>query len=110
MPYIEQESYLNTIENSQINQVENFTSICGDLSEAPESKYEVILANINRNILVRYVTPLVERLTDGGILLLSGVLADDQELVIKTYTQAGLNLNICLEREGWICASMTKQM
>ncbi|HLO53018.1 MAG TPA: 50S ribosomal protein L11 methyltransferase [Saprospiraceae bacterium] len=107
---IEQESYLNTIENSQINQVENVTSICGDLADAPESKYEVILANINRNILVRYVTPLVERLEDGGVLLLSGVLVDDKELVINTYTQAGLNLNICLEREGWICASMTKQM
>lgn len=107
---IEQESYLNTIENSQINQVENVTSICGDLSAAPDLKYDVILANINRNILIKYVTPLVERLNNGGVLLLSGVLADDKEMVINTYNQAGLALNICLEREGWICASLTKQM
>lgn len=105
---IENESYLNTIENSQINQVKNITSICGDLSEAPEMKYEVILANINRNILVKYVTQLVERLKDGGVLLISGVLVDDKDLVINTYTQHGLKLETCLEREGWICASLTK--
>ena len=107
---IEQESYDNTIENSNINSVGNVATFCGDLADAPDNKYSVILANINRNILIKYAPSLVDRLLPGGTLLLSGVLIDDQDLVIKTYNDHGLTLQKCLNRDGWICASLTKPM
>ncbi len=107
---IEQESYDNTIENSNINSVDNVATFCGDLDDAPDNMYGIILANINRNILVKYASSIVGRLSPGGTLLLSGVLLDDQDLVIKTYHDHGLKLQLCLNRDGWICASLTKPM
>lgn len=105
---IERESYLNTIENSEINQVKNVFAFEGDLDIAPEKLYDIILANINRNILVRYAHPLVHKLNNGGDLLLSGVLEEDKDIVIQTFEKEGLTLLDWKSMDGWICAHLKK--
>lgn len=105
---IEHESFTNTIENCEINNITNINVFEGDLNDAPNTKYDVVLANINRNILVKYANQLFQKLNDGGDLLLSGVLADDKSIVISTFEQEGLHLVNVREMDGWICAHLHK--
>lgn len=105
---IEHESYLNTLENAAINQVKNINIFEGDINVVPAAFYDVILANINRNILQKYVKDLVSKLNENGCILLSGVLVEDSDLIIETYTKAGLILNANLEMDGWMSACFRK--
>ncbi|HMT52965.1 MAG: 50S ribosomal protein L11 methyltransferase [Saprospiraceae bacterium] len=105
---IEHESYMNTIENASINGVNNISVFEGDLSVMPASSYDVILANINRNILIRYAAELSQMLVNGGQLLLSGVLAEDSKSVIETYQTYGIQLVDSKEMDGWMSAYLTK--
>lgn len=105
---IEHESYMNTIENCAINEVFNVQAYEGDLNAVPEKKYDVILANINRNILVKYARQLTAKLNDTGHLLLSGVLAEDKNSVISTYENQGLHVLKESAMDGWVCVLLSK--
>lgn len=100
---IEHESYVNTIENSQINGVENINPFCGEMADVPTKTYDVILANINRNILIRYATELKSRTAERGTLLLSGILDEDGDQVIEAFTSAGYTYGNTLKKDGWLC-------
>ena len=106
---IEHESYLNTIENAAINDVHNITTFEGDLSVMPISRYDIILANINRNILIRYADDLCNMLEEGRRLVLSGVLAEDSKSVIETYEKKNLELVEMKEMDGWMSAYLIKR-
>ena len=105
---IEQESYENTKENCKVNNVNNVLALCGDLIEAPERTYDVILANINRNILIKYAADLVNKLKANGKILVSGVLLEDEKALLDAFKSAGLHKLNVLYREGWISASFIK--
>lgn len=103
---IEHEAYLNTLENADINQVSNIEAYEGDLNVMPIKKYDIILANINRNILIKYAASLTDRLISFGTLLLSGVLVEDRESVIQAFEKHGLQCTKQLDRDNWICLQM----
>lgn len=98
---IEHESYLNTIENAEINDIENVVSIEGELDAAPSTKYDIILANINRNILQKYSADLSSMLNPSGHLLISGILEEDSEQMIKTFTAEEIQHLKKSARDGW---------
>lgn len=99
---IERESYHNTVENAAINQVDNIHVFCGDLDVVPEQKYDVILANINRNILTKYAVDLNRRLQNSGKLLISGVLDEDEMTVVAAFEAVGMVVKQIDKKEGWI--------
>lgn len=103
---IEHESYQNTIENSAINAVANVRAYEGDLDAIVVRKYDIILANINRNILIKYAEALVRRMNLGGILLFSGVLDEDKKSVIHAFEEAGLSDITNIGMDGWVCGKM----
>lgn len=103
---IEHESYLNTIENGSVNGVENIMTFEGDIDVVPNTKYDIILANINRNILVKYASELLSRLNENGILLFSGVLKEDVQLVTDIYESHGMRVQEMLSKDGWVCVKM----
>ncbi len=103
---IEKESYLNTIENAERNGVTNINAYEGDVSVVPNEKYDIILANINRNILLDSVSALAEKSHKGTILLLSGILKDDIEIITATYTNTGFHYQNHEEKEGWVCIEL----
>ncbi|MBK9735529.1 MAG: 50S ribosomal protein L11 methyltransferase [Saprospiraceae bacterium] len=105
---IEQESYENTIENNVVNNINNVSIFCGDLNDAPNLLYDVILANINRNILIKYADDLVNKLSAEGIILVSGILSEDEETLTYAFNHVGLRKDKVLQREGWISASFIK--
>lgn len=106
---IEEESYDNTIENAEINAVQNIAVGCATLDSWPPKTYDVILANINRQVLLDSSDELFRRLSDNGDLLLSGILEDDVTLVRTCYEDAGFALIAEHSRGYWKCLLMTKK-
>lgn len=106
---IETPSYESTIENASLNQALNTNAFLGDLSAIKASnKYDVILANINRNVLLASVDQLYDHLVEGGTILLSGVLEQDFDLVKNAYIAKGFTFNHHRQRGKWMCLNLKK--
>ncbi|MGB7396031.1 MAG: 50S ribosomal protein L11 methyltransferase [Pricia sp.] len=67
-------------------------------------KYDTILANINRNILLKDIPIYARNLTKNGTLFVSGFYADDLELISKKCAENGLRFKKNLEKNQWVAA------
>ncbi len=105
---IEEESYSNTIENSNLNQTTLDKVYCGTLSSVVEQPFNIILANINRNVLLDTCDEVVEKLASNGYLLLSGILLEDFNKVYEKYSSQSLNLVSKAEKGKWNCLLFQK--
>lgn len=105
---IEEESYENTIENAALNEVDNINVACSNLENFEAGKYDIILANINRNVLLSSHQELYNRLNPTGTLLISGILDVDEELVSTSYKNIGFQIKNVFVRGYWRCIEMTK--
>jgi len=64
--------YLSTLENTALNHTPNITAICGGKEVIPKQSYAIILANINRNILLDQIPVYAEVLKNEGEIYFSG--------------------------------------
>ena len=100
-----------SIENAKENFERNG---CGKItvsltSSLPDREYDVILANINRNVILAYMEPLVNRVKRNGQVLFSGLLLADEEAIKTAAEQHGLHLVKRAERQGWISLRFVNQ-
>ena len=98
---IDEWSVRNTLDNLALNGVEA-TVVEGDasvLSKAPEA--DIVLANINRNILLADMPAFVDRMQANGHLVLSGFLEADVEPLVEAATKLGLELRHQRSDEEW---------
>ena len=80
-------------ENIALNGVaDKIESICGDATAIEGREFDLVLANINRNILLADMEAYDKTLTVGGRLVLSGFLAEDVEILVKKATSLGYKL------------------
>ncbi len=83
----------NAFENAQLNGVSNKVRF---FLASPEmlhpSEYDLVLANINRNVLIRYAELFSEFLKTEGKLIISGLLLSDEPKMLKEYQNAGFVL------------------
>jgi len=85
----------NTRHNAVINHVDkHLTSLCGDSSvlDTLEGKFDLVLANINRNILLQDMPRFVNMMSPGATLILSGFYESDCTLLESKAQQLGLKL------------------
>lgn len=99
---IEEASWLNTIENSETNGVRNVNPIKGVLSKVKNRSYGIVLANINRNVILESLHSLSNMLEPNGTLIISGILKIDVELVQKSLRKAGFVVEKILEKNKWV--------
>lgn len=98
---------------SVANAAENFeqnacTGIDLRLSaNVPDRTFDVILANINRNVLLDNMPMLKNALLPTGHLLLSGLLVNDETAILQSTEGANLRLLHRGEREGWLSLLFT---
>ena len=105
---IERDAIHNCIENASNNNVDLVTKLGG--KEHIEKKYfDVILANINRNILLDQMELYSAKLKKGGNLLLSGFLSGDKEKIITSANNNDLHLSHKKNKENWLCLAFTKK-
>jgi ribosomal protein L11 methyltransferase len=77
--------YLSAIENAALNQVENLTSLCGSKEAIPNTIFDVILANINRNILLDQIENYAAVLKTKGDIFFSGFYETPDLDMIKAH-------------------------
>lgn len=100
--------YLNSIENAERNNCKHITVYEGDASLLKNQKYEVIIANINRNILLHDMNAYVNCLLQNGLLFLSGFYQEDIKAIDACCQSFGLQLEKQLERNNWVALQYRK--
>lgn len=100
--------YENSIENVERNHCTNISVFQGDASLLIDQEYDIIIANINRNILLTDMESYTNRLNKSGILLLSGFYKEDIPLIDESVTKKGLSLIKTIERNRWVALQYIK--
>jgi len=98
----------NSIENAVLNDCESATFQEGTIRDEPEFVYDVVIANINRNILLDEISEYALRLQSGGYLMLSGFYAADIPILIEAALPLGLQLEAETSLRNWACLRLRK--
>ena len=99
--------YENSLENIQRNNCNHITVYEGDASVLKE-KYDVIIANINRNILLSDMKTYTDCLNENGVLLLSGFYKEDIAIIEDEVTKHGLTFEKMIQRNNWVALKYVK--
>jgi len=100
-----------SVENSKENAARNNVELDIELGTADnlgKENFEIILANINRNILISDIPTYVSVLEDGGKLLLSGLCFFDVDDILEVCTEQNLKLEKKIQREEWVSLLLSK--
>lgn len=100
--------YLNSIENAQRNGCSKISVYEGDASLLAGKHYDLIIANINRNILMADMATYVQCLNQGGTLLLSGFYEADIPHIDASCTENGLTFAAKHRRNDWVALKYVK--
>ena len=104
---IDEWSVENSKENAERNGVQLDISQ-GTADNLGAEKFDVILANINRNILISDIPTYVSVLNDGGKLLLSGLCFFDVDDILQVCTEQNLQVEKQMQREEWVSILLSK--
>ncbi|MBE6283010.1 MAG: 50S ribosomal protein L11 methyltransferase [Mediterranea massiliensis] len=92
----------NSIENIELNNVDQIDVCLGDAAIlADKGPFDVVIANINRNILLADMQHYVARMKEGATLLMSGFYVDDIPLIKAEAERLGLTLVGYKEKNRW---------
>ena len=75
---------------------------CGSMDVVRGEKFDFVLANINRNILLDMMPSFAEAVDAGGWLLMSGFLREDVEHIERGATECGFKVESATENDGWM--------
>lgn len=98
---IEDWAYENTKENLELNNTEGFDVILGGKEVIPNKKFELILANINKNILKDQLGLYKEHLLPNGEIWLSGFFKQDVDELVELGKKLGLREKQRFEKNDW---------
>ncbi len=106
---IDEWSYQNTKENFKVNKVKQFTLKKSDASVIAKEKFDLILANINRNILLKDVVPFSKSLEKKGKLVVSGFYLQDLKIILSKFEKRKLELVKYVIKNNWVAAVFQKR-
>lgn len=107
---IDEWAYNNAMENLQNNHINNITIKIGDASLlAAEKPFDIILANINRNILLNDMEHYNARLQPEGLLIMSGFYEHDLPMIREKAESLGLEYKSFHEEKQWVAACFYKK-
>ena len=100
----------SAIENAKLNNVGSFIVTCGDSTSIPEVNFDLLIANINRNILLDQLLHYSKVLSQKGVLFLSGFY-DGEDLAILTEKAKSLGLKYSSHksRDNWVAARFIRK-
>ena len=101
--------YLSTLENTALNNTLNITAICGGKEVIPKQSYDIILANINRNILLDQIPVYAAVLNNAGEIYFSGFYESPDLDMIREACAAHHISYIDHKKNGdWVAARFKK--
>lgn len=99
----------NANENIRLNETNNIKILLGDASLLQnENNFDIIFANINRNILLNDMHNYVAKLNDNGHLFMSGFYKQDIPVIEEKANRLGLKLIDFKERNNWVAVKFAK--
>ncbi|RZJ77927.1 MAG: 50S ribosomal protein L11 methyltransferase [Flavobacterium sp.] len=102
--------YRSAIENAALNEISNLTSLCGSKEEIPVKAYDVILANINRNILLDQIEAYAKVLKSAGSIYFSGFYEEpDLAMITSHCAQFGLSYVDHKKNGDWVATKFQKK-
>ncbi len=103
----------NAVDNSRENAIRNnlpqMEALVGESSTIADRKFEIILANINRNIILNDLPFYAEMLFGNGVLVTSGYYEQDLKIIRDKASSLGLNYVKHIVKNNWCCAEFIKQ-
>ncbi|MBQ5856434.1 MAG: 50S ribosomal protein L11 methyltransferase [Bacteroidales bacterium] len=101
-------AYRNALDNIRLNDENEIIVELGDATSLNDRQFDVILANINRNILLRDMKEYVKCLVDGGKIFFSGFYEEDLVLIKKEAERLGLTYSNHVTKNNWTAAVFVK--
>lgn len=99
----------STKENAYKNRVsDKIEALCGDASLIQAGKYDLILANINRNIILEDLSTYTRGLKHEGMIILSGFYEDDLPMIRNEASVQGLKFINFISKDKWVAAKFAK--
>jgi ribosomal protein L11 methyltransferase len=99
----------STLENAQLNNIDNITALCGSKEAIPDEQYDTILANINRNILLDQMSRYADALKPGGEIYFSGFYeSPDLDIIKDEAGKYGMNYITHKKDKEWVAAKFVK--
>lgn len=95
-------SFENAMENVKKNDCKNISLQLGSIGDCGKDTFDIILANINRHILLDTMSFLYNSLSSDGYLLMSGLLKDDEMIIVNKAAAAHFKLLLKSEKDNWI--------
>lgn len=107
---IDEWSWRNAIENIEANDIEGAEVIHGDASQLADfpNCFDIVLANINRNILLNDMEAYVGTMTDGAQLIMSGFYLEDLDMIRQKAESLGLHYLDHKTDNDWTSVRFTK--
>lgn len=100
-------AYRNAFTNCELNGINDIEIVLGDAS-AIKGDFDVVLANINRNILLRDMHCYVKALRPQGHIFFSGFYTEDLESIKAEAERLGLRYERHLDKNNWVAAEFVK--
>lgn len=95
-------AYKNSVENIKVNKTKNIKPFLGDVSLIKNKNYDIIIANINKNILLRDIKFYAKTLNSKGTLILSGIYKHDFTDIVNEAKRHMLSFAEINEKNKWI--------
>ena len=101
-------AFENALDNKEKNKAASVTILRGDAGNIPEPAYDLIMANINRNVLLRDLSVYNNHLLTPGNLLISGFYEEDLPSLLQVATTMGFRLQKTKVKNRWMCAKFVR--
>jgi ribosomal protein L11 methyltransferase len=102
--------FSNGKENCELNLVtEKINVRLGEIKDIAEQSFDLVTANIQKNVLIEIAGEIKQRIKKGGIIILSGLLFTDEDDILKKYTALGFNLEEKKTLDEWIALMFKMQ-
>lgn len=106
---IDQWAFESTIENCKLNKCKNVVTFIGDASLIGDNKFDIILANIHKNILIEDMCLYNKALNDKGLLFMSGFYENDLNDIKECAFLTGLKFETSKSKNKWVAAAFKKE-
>lgn len=101
-------AYENSKENMAKNNCKNLSVTLGDVHKTGDEKFDVFIANINRNVLLEQMQEYAKHVKQNGFLLLSGFYLQDFDILRQKAATCNLEPVLCMSKSRWMAAKFKK--
>ncbi len=101
-------AFRNSLENVERNNCQNINVLLGDSKLIEGEKYDIIMANINRNVLMSDIANYAQCLQDKGTLIMSGFYSEDSRIILDKCREYNLIIELKKQKNNWVAVRLSK--